>query len=116
MASSTRGTEPSPRTTKSRGGLERARVPQAGGEQLTRGKQEPADDDGREHDDHESNIDASLDLGQSRVGLQAERDGRTDEGTELEDGPEDGERSTLVLLEGIRHHDGTLRRPEESGS
>ena len=47
--------------------------------------------------------------------VDGESDERADERAKLEDGPEYGECLPLVFLERIGHHDGALRRPEQSG-
>ena len=48
--------------------------------------------------------------------IDNESDDGTDEGTKLEEGPEDAERFAFILLEGITHHDTSLGGPKESGS
>ena len=80
----------------------------------TRGKDKPGSDDRSQHDNHESQVDASGDFRQSRFGLDTEGNGGTDEGTHLEDTPEDGERSTLGSFLRVRHHDGSLSCPKKT--
>lgn len=53
---------------------------------------------------------------QTPVGLNTEGNGRADNTTHGEHGPEERERAALVLLLGISHHDGALRCPEETGA
>jgi len=47
--------------------------------------------------------------------IDSEGDDSTDERTELEDGPEDTECLSLILLERVTHHDTSLGRPEQGG-
>jgi len=47
--------------------------------------------------------------------IDSKGDDGTDEGTKLEDGPEDTERLAFILLEWVTHHNTSLSRPEQSG-
>lgn len=47
------------------------------------------------------------------MGLNSKSDRSTNQGTHLENGPKQRERSALVLFQRVGHHDGTLGRPEE---
>lgn len=40
----------------------------------------------------------------------------TDTGSDIENTPEPGEIATLLLLDRVRHHDGTLCGPEQTGA
>lgn len=50
-----------------------------------------------------------------RVEVLAERDGRADDATEIEDRPEDGDKLALLTLRWVCEHQRTLRGPEEAG-
>lgn len=47
------------------------------------------------------------------MGLNSKSDRSTNQGTHLENRPKQRERSALVLLHRVGHHDGTLGSPEE---
>lgn len=44
----------------------------------------------------------------------AERDSRANDGSQVEDGPEDTDENTLLLLRGVRKHQGALRSPKQT--
>ena len=46
----------------------------------------------------------------------AESDSRSDDGTQVEDRPEDGDEATLLALSRVTHHEGTLCGPEQTGT
>lgn len=81
---------------------------------LSRGDKQRSRRGTDEHDDDEREVRARADGGElALTDVDRERDDRTDEGTELEDRPEDTEGLSFVFLEGVGHHDSTLGGPEE---
>lgn len=42
------------------------------------------------------------------------RDGRAYDAAQVEDGPEDADKSTLLALRRVAHHERTLRSPEQA--
>lgn len=76
-------------------------------------EKEPRGDNGGEHDNHEGEVYTGRDSRQGGMGLNAKGDGGTDQCSHLEEGPEEGERSALVLLERVGHHNRTLSGPEQ---
>lgn len=78
-----------------------------------RRQNEPGRDHSRQHDDQEGQVNTGGDTRQGGIGLDAECDGGTDQGSHLEEGPEEREGPSLVLFKGLRHHDGPLRRPQQ---
>ena len=52
----------------------------------------------------------------SVVRVVSQRDGRSDDTTEIEYGPEDADELALLVLGGIGEHERALSRPEETGA
>ena len=49
-----------------------------------------------------------------RVEILAEGDSGANDGSQIEDGPEDTNEDTLLLLRGVRKHQGALRGPKQT--
>ena len=52
----------------------------------------------------------------SVVRVVSQRDGRSDDTTEIEYGPEDADELSLLVFGGVRKHQRALRCPKESGA
>ena len=69
-----------------------------------------------EHEHDEADVGAVLDGGGLVVDVGAEGDQGAEHGAHVEDGPEPGEVVALLVLLGVRDHDGSLGGPEETGA
>lgn len=78
-----------------------------------RRQDEPRRDHGRQHDDQEGQVNTGGDTREGGMGLDAERDGGADQGSHLEEGPEEREGPSLVLFKRLGHHNGPLGRPQQ---
>jgi hypothetical protein len=48
--------------------------------------------------------------------ILAQGDGRTNDSTQIKDGPEDANGFSLLVLRGVRKHEGSLCCPKQTGT
>jgi len=72
-----------------------------------KGKDEPA-----KHENEECNVRSIIDVLKSRVPVLSDRNSGSNDSAEIEDGPEISDIATLLFFNRIRHHNGSLSRPQ----